>query len=87
MPVKNRTPKRRTSIKAEVEAWEMVFECGTDYFGNLVPGGFGHCSEGTPAFRAAAKKAWKRLGAAYMRTRVPDRNREVPWALDKFGEP
>jgi hypothetical protein len=87
MPVKVRRPKKRTSIKAEVEAWEMVFEVGTDYFGNLVPFGFEAGSEGDAAIKAAAKKAWKRLGAAYMRTRVPDRNREVPWALETFGKP
>jgi hypothetical protein len=87
MPAKTRRPKRRTSLAAEVEAWSMVFEVGTDYFGDLVEFGFEAGCEGDAAIQAAARKAWRRLGAAYMRTRIPDRNREQPWALEQFGEP
>ena len=33
MPRKLRTPKQRNDTKAELDAWSMTFECGTDFFG------------------------------------------------------
>jgi hypothetical protein len=84
MPVKARVVKRRTSASAECRAWEMVFECGTDYFNELRPLGL----DTTAKVRRAAKEAWQRLGGLYMRTRPPGAsNRETPWALEQFGPP
>ena len=83
MPVKLRQPKRRTTVAAEVEAWSMLFECGYDYFNEL---GFGYGGDAVEPARRAAPEAWRRLGAAFLTSR-PENVSEVPWALQKFGEP
>jgi hypothetical protein len=41
----------------------------------------------SPDARAAAREARQRFGAIYRGTRSPRSNREVPWALETFGEP
>jgi hypothetical protein len=86
MPVKSRCPKRRIDPAAELEAWSMLFRCGYDYFRDLEPYGFDG-PEGEAAARIAAKKAWKRLGRAYMANFKPEPPREQPWALEEFGDP
>ncbi len=78
MPVKRRMPKKRTTSEAEAEAWEMMFECGTDYFSDLP---FTNNDEA----RVAARGAWRRLGAIFLAQRPA--NEKVPWALEEFGEP
>ena len=88
MPVKRRLPKQRTTDAAQLEAWSMLFECGRDYLGDLVPFGFPDRSAITSeATRYGARKAWRRLGSAFMATWQPTKSRPVPWAFEEFGPP
>jgi hypothetical protein len=79
MPVKARHAKRRRSLTADLHAWEMLFTCGTDYFGDL--------GMSDAEALAAAPEAWRRLGAAFLATWQPETPRAVPWALQTYGEP
>ena len=84
MPVKARRPKRRTSDAADLEAWKTLFETGFDYFNDL---GFGSGPHSGPE-RSMIRKAWHRRGATFLARREQPRwAREVPWALETFGEP
>ncbi len=87
MPRKTRRAKRRTSPEAELEAWDMAFQSGHDFLGDLEPWGFPRGSDGSPAVRAAMPGAWARLGRMYLdrldRRAFPD----TPFALKQFGEP
>jgi hypothetical protein len=78
MPVKHRRSKRRPGEDAE--AWEWMFEVGTDYPNDL---GFSTHEEA----RAAAPDAWRRFGASFLANRPAQFARDVPWALREFGEP
>lgn len=94
MPRKLRAPKQRYDAKAELDAWSLTFECGTDYFGET---GFPlphrvRPPEAQPAaaraFRSAAHAAWLGLGALYLQKRDADaQSRDIPWAQEQFGEP
>lgn len=75
MPVKRRRGKRRLSRAAELEAWEVVFQTGRDFFGDLEDIGV----EDTPEAR---RDAWRRLGADFLASAAAD-----PWALREYGEP
>lgn len=83
MPVKRRAHKRRISPDAERAMWSGLFECGYDFFNDLSPLGFpgGDCDA---AARKAARKAWRRHGAAFMETWRSD---VQPWAQVEFGDP
>jgi hypothetical protein len=83
MPVKRRLAKRRISPEAETAAWADLFSTGHDYFCDLEPFGFPG-GDSDRAARQAARDAWRRFGADFMRTWsgvVP------PWAFLEFGEP
>lgn len=82
MPVKRRASKRRVDPRAEVEAWETVFECEYDFFGDLEPWGFTSDEEKY----AAAPDAWQRLGAMFLET-YDNPDKPIPWALEAFGPP
>ncbi len=80
MPVKRRHPKQRISEAAELSAWEMVFECGWDLFRDV-----GGLSEDEA--RIAAREPWHRLGRSFLAQREDNNIRQIPWALETFGEP
>ena len=79
---------------ALLDTWGMVFECGTDFFGET---GFPlphrvQPREDQPAaeqgFRAAAHAAWLRVGALFLeRRKAANERRDIPWAQEEFGEP
>ena len=80
MPRKLRTPKQRYDAKAELEAWSMSFECGTDFFGET---GFPLPHRVQPpedqpaaerAFRVAAHAAWLRVGSLFLQKRDADKS-------------
>ena len=83
MPRRLVRSKKRIGSTAELAAWSMVFECGTDYFGELRPFGF----HDDAAIARAAPAAWRRLGGQFMRTWQPSIHRDLPWALERFGPP
>lgn len=89
MPTKRTRRIRTQGSQAELAAWGPVFECGTDYYGDLEAFGFQAGYEGTAAIRAAAEHVWHRLGAAYLRNRHPSHIRHRPrcWAQEQFGMP
>ena len=95
MPVKRRLGKRRIDQQAELQAWSGLFKCGYDYFNELDNWGAWPATDtADQSKRAAAKAAWKRLGAAFLaewragglhgRPMAP---LDTTWALSEFGEP
>jgi len=94
MPVKRKQVKHR-GFAAEAEAWSGVFECGDDFFNDLLPLGFqttGIGGDSGEAARAAAPEAWQRLGGAYYLAHLwpqqqPHSVFKIPWALEQFGDP
>ena len=84
MPPKQRRTKRRLPLTAELEAWEIYFNSGYDYFDELPEIGVETDDLGRPE-RAVGEAAWHRLGARFLADSRP-RQRE-PWALTEFGEP
>jgi hypothetical protein len=64
----------------------LVFQCGTDYFGELRDIGVPMDSHGRHPERGAAEDAWHRLGARFL-AEATDPVRGAPWALKQFGEP
>ena len=80
MPVRRRVSKARPD---ELRAWRAMFSWGFDFFNDLGP--FGLPTEAEA--RAAAPKAWQRLGAEFMLAWEPTGATENPWALEEFGEP
>jgi hypothetical protein len=86
MPAKRRIAKRRISPAAELQAWSELFDIGHDFFNDLAPLGFPG-GDGDARAREAARKAWRRLGAAFMETFQPDGVRSQPWAVEEFGYP
>jgi hypothetical protein len=86
MPVKRHIAKRRISPEAELEAWEMMFSSGYDFFYALEE--LGYASEAEA--RAAAPEAWARLGRAFLESYDRDGERAMhgtPWAEEQFGVP
>ncbi len=84
MAAKRRNPKRRLTPDAELEAWEMVFASGWDFFDDV--GRLGVPMEDHRPDRAAAEDAWNRLGARFLAAKA-DPVGGTPWALAEFGEP
>ncbi len=88
MPVRARRPKRRTSEAADLEVWETLFETGMDLYSDLESAlryGPRSASE-----HAVVREAWRRLGARFLAARREAAEqwvREVPWALETYGEP
>ncbi len=80
MPVKARRGKRRTDDAATLAAWSILFETGYDFFHDL---GFKSDAEA----REAAREAWARYGCRFLDTWRAALSRDVPWALETFGEP
>ena len=93
MPVKRRISKRRT--RTTLATWELVFDCGYDFFGDLEDLGLHDPSNLRGADREAASKvwhdtlreAWAEHGAEFMRTWEPTESDPLPWAAVKFGLP
>lgn len=80
--------RKQLLARDEVECWQGVFRCGTDYFDELEPLGVKLNVKDPKAVRKAAREPWMRLGRLYIaEVFKPDLNRPVPWALDEFGEP
>jgi hypothetical protein len=71
--MKRRKAKRRPTD--DPENWDLLFECGTDYFNNL---GFGYGPEATAPANEAAREAWRRFGAAFLANRPANTSRPVP---------
>lgn len=96
MPAKRRTDKRRSGRRwnEDLRAWEMVFETGCDFFGELqaatglvAP----HRTALGPEREAATKvwvdtirDAWGRMGPSFLAQFHGDKD---PWALIQFGRP
>ena len=94
MPRKLRAPKQRYDAKAELDAWSMTFECGTDFFretGVTLPLHVWPPEDRPPvekAWREAMLAAWRRVGALFLSHRDVTREaRGIPWALERFGDP
>ena len=85
MPVKRRTEKRRLDPAAELAAWGMTFQCGTDYLQQLPRIGVPTDDYSRPDIDVA-EDAWRRLGARLL-TEPQDPHLTTPWALREFGEP
>ena len=82
MPVKRRRAKR-VAIANEIFAWESVFACGWDFFGEV-----GLMVDGVPGSRRdwteapETREAWNRLGETFLAE-----GRDAEWALKTFGRP
>lgn len=88
MPVKRRQTKRRMDPRAEAQAWEMVFTCGYDFFGELQRFGIDlRCAKLNEETLAVANEAWSRLGHIFMANWDAEKERRMPWAYDQFEEP
>ena len=95
MPIKRRLDKRRKAVAPE--AWEMFFQCGHDFMGDLDPLGLPdplRCppdsdgrADAQTAWDEAARDAWLQHGAAYMRQWQQQPDRAQPWALETYGPP
>ena len=95
MPTKRRKDKRRGTVAPD--AWDMLFTCGHDYLGDLAPLGLPDPLHLPPesdaravaqaAWDEAARDAWTRHGAAFLRQWEPVPGRAVPWAAEAFGLP
>ena len=80
--------RKQLLARDEVECWQGVFRCGTDYFDELEPLGVKLNVKDPKAVRKAAREPWMRLvGSISPRCSSLDSNRPVPWALNEFGEP
>lgn len=91
------SPPEPHPLDIEVERWSMAFSCGHDFFNltgldpfsRLWPRGTEREEAAAHRrFHRAAQTAWKKLGGRFLETWVPDvGDDEVPWALQRFGEP
>ena len=81
MPVKRRASKRKTHT-VTAEAWDLLFECGRDYFGDLDALGLAEAE-----MIEAAREAWAEHGADFMRGWTPTAVLSVPWAMEVYGPP
>jgi hypothetical protein len=80
--------KRLLDDATEVVMWSELFQDGDDFCGDLEPLGLNGNGHADPATRAAAQKAWSRLGALYLRDIWPMHPHHKPcWALEQFGLP
>ena len=96
MPVRRRKAKRRVNPATEAEAWESVFSCGCDFFGEAADlSGVAEPvsvwpqevrAEAEKEWTAAARTAWGRVGRLYIET-LHDPAAGEPWVLEQFGEP
>ena len=84
MPVKRRASKRAFSRAEEIEAWEMVFGTGRDFFGEAEDMLRLPASDADWRDRPEAREAWERVGADYLATFGEGR---AGWALTMFGRP
>jgi|GEM_PF-4492680 len=83
----NRTRRRRGhGSAAEAAAWEMVFDAGYDFFGELRDLGVVSVDAYGRVDPADAAEAWRRLGAHHLAGRKPDSHRPC-WAVREFGFP
>jgi hypothetical protein len=70
--------------RARLEAYRWLFWFGTDYIHNL-DRYLGVRQEDLT--RADIADAWARLGQSFMAQWVPERDRPLPWAFERFGAP
>lgn len=84
MPRRRRHAKaRRRDLRAELEAWRVMFESGFAFDGDLDAYGY---SSDPP--REVTAEAWQRLGAHFIAERGRETDTGKPlWALEQFGEP
>ena len=86
MPRSRRRSKRHT-WEAQREAWEAIFDCGRDFFGELPAIGVPTDPYGKPDMEAA-RDAWLRFGPGYLATHPHQiYDGQLIWALSQFGEP
>jgi hypothetical protein len=82
MPRRSRRQRATFDLEAELFAWDLVFEAGHDYLGDLVayrvPWG-----EKVPL--DLAREMWRKIGAEWLERRQP--KGFYPWALETFGPP
>jgi hypothetical protein len=85
MPVKRRAAKQRTLRDfAPLQAWIIVFKCGSDHLNRLRAYGI----TGEDQVRAAMAQAWRRHGAEFIGAIwKPSDTSALPWALEQFGPP
>lgn len=90
-----RTPIRRKRT-AEIDAWREVFAHEFDFFNDLEDIGLKHWIDAWPLdkrdaakreFMKLARAAWQKHGATFMAQWRATASRDVPWALETFGEP
>jgi len=84
MPVKRRAAKRRFSIAALAEAWEMQLTVGRDFFRELPSVGVAVDERGQPSEEDIAE-AWRLLGPTILAERNP--NEGPTWAERNLGKP
>ena len=82
MPLKRRTPKRRTDGSEEMEAWTDVFLFGCDFSRTLQKAGIPPL--GGPDW-AAIEEAWRRLGPQFLIKWDGHGDREI-WAVRELGD-
>ncbi len=95
MPAKRRIDKRREALAPE--AWDLMFESGHDFLGDLDALGLPDPLRPPPesdartaaqaAWDDATRNAWARHGRAFMHQWEPRPNRPLPWAAEAFGLP
>jgi hypothetical protein len=82
--------------RARLDAWRITFDSGHDFFGDLEPYGIAEPCHAWPMekrpaverkFQKAAKAAWHELGHAFLAQWKPRSETDVPWALERFGDP
>ena len=85
---KLRKPRRRDPM-SEIECWQGVWRCGSDYFAETEPLGLGlDRVYDAEEIREASREPWKRLGRLYMaKVFTAEQGRPVPWAWTAFGPP
>jgi hypothetical protein len=83
VPVKRRAEKRRLVKSAQLAAWDGVFDCGYDFFGDLALLGLetNHSRPPEEVIRAA----WAMLGRDFLAARAP--GAQPCWAEAMFGRP
>ena len=80
---RHNAPNRRRDLRAELEAWRTMFECGFAFDGDLLA--YAHFSDPP---RPTTAEAWQRLGRHFIEVhgRETDTGRAL-WAIAEFGEP
>jgi len=85
MPVRARNRKRRDQ-RAEIEAWNMYFQSGFDFFDLLPAIGVETNRYGVPD-EDVARDAWQRLGTQFLDEFHGQPGQYGHHALRVFGEP